>query len=170
MIKSKTTSGLSPFMICWISILMVVTSRVVDSSRVRLIRWIVRHPFCTAATSSSSRKITWFVCSIIALQNCQKKVHQVLPWNSFVSFSHDINAPRNVYWVYQLYAKSTHINKYLNKLIQRICVPHLRKKEEGERPEKSLSINGYSQFIVFFCKLVYKTRNVFTQLFIRISR
>lgn len=81
-------------MICWISILMVVTSRVADSSRVRLILWIVRHPFCTAATSSSSRKITWLVCSIIALQKCPKLYRYcteiLLAWN-FLLYSYLYN-------------------------------------------------------------------------------
>lgn len=56
-------------MICWSSIWRVCTARPGWSPAVRLIRWIERRPSTTAATSSSSRKMTRLVCSITALQN-----------------------------------------------------------------------------------------------------
>ena len=43
------------------------------SSTPRLTRWIDRTPFATAATSSSSKKITRFVCSMMALASLAKK-------------------------------------------------------------------------------------------------
>lgn len=64
----------SPFMICWSSIWRVCTARPGWSPAVRLIRWIERRPSTTAATSSSSRKMTRLVCSITALQNGQGDV------------------------------------------------------------------------------------------------
>ena len=42
-------------------------------SKPRWIRWIERTPFATAATSSSSKNITRFVCSITALASLAKK-------------------------------------------------------------------------------------------------
>lgn len=59
-----------PFMISCISILRVVISRTDDSFGLCRMRWIVSLPLRpTAATSLSSRNITWLVCSMIALQN-----------------------------------------------------------------------------------------------------
>lgn len=56
-----------PFIICWSSICRVWTARPGWSPAVRLIRWMERRPSTTAATSSSSRKITLLVCSMTAL-------------------------------------------------------------------------------------------------------
>uniref|UniRef100_A0A6B0U905 Putative secreted protein n=1 Tax=Ixodes ricinus TaxID=34613 RepID=A0A6B0U905_IXORI len=48
-------------------------SRFTFSSRVLLSLWMVRCPSDTAATSSSSRKITLLVCSMMALASEAKK-------------------------------------------------------------------------------------------------
>ena len=71
-------------MICWISSMTVTISRSVDSLGLltsRLTRWIVRDPFLTAATSSSSRKITWFVCSMMALHREKELLVITDPYN-----------------------------------------------------------------------------------------
>ena len=60
--------GHQPFMICCSSIFSVTTSLTVESSILRDTRCIVKLPLLTAATSSSSRKITWLVCSMTALK------------------------------------------------------------------------------------------------------
>lgn len=73
-IPSPNIMRYSPFMICWSSIWRVCTARPGWSLAVRLIRWIERRPSTTAATSSSSRKMTRLVCSITALQNGQGDV------------------------------------------------------------------------------------------------
>ena len=61
------------------------------SSKARLTRWIERTPFETAATSSSSKKMTLFVCSMIALASLAKKYstckHQKLKMISLLYFS-----------------------------------------------------------------------------------
>lgn len=69
---------LSPFMICCSSICRVCTARPGWSPAVRLTRWMDRRPSTTAATSSSSRKITRLVCSMTALWG--HRGHHTLFW------------------------------------------------------------------------------------------
>lgn len=71
-------------MICWIFILMVVIFRVVDSFRVRLIRWIVRYSFCIVVILLFFRKIIWLVCSIIVLRKLYRYCFEIfLVWKFF---------------------------------------------------------------------------------------
>lgn len=60
-------------MICCSSICRVWMARAGRSPALRLIRWIDRRPSDTAAMSSSSRKMTRFVCSITALSKIPKR-------------------------------------------------------------------------------------------------
>lgn len=72
-----TLGGHLPFIICCSSICKVWMAREGSSLAERLTRWMESFPSATAAISSSSKKMTRLVCSMMALERRKKnKRHQ----------------------------------------------------------------------------------------------
>lgn len=68
-----TLGGHLPFIICCSSICKVWMAREGSSLAERLTRWMESFPSATAAISSSSKKMTRLVCSMMALKGRKKK-------------------------------------------------------------------------------------------------
>lgn len=81
-----------PFMICCNSICKVWMAREGSSLAERSRRWMESFPSVTAAMSSSSKKITLLVCSMIALQ--RKKQKQDKPDLSELAKAKQLNMPQ----------------------------------------------------------------------------